>query len=143
MRVEIGPRDIAEDSVFVGRRDKSHKEKVSLKREQFVAELSNILDEIQENLFARAQAFSKDHTQTIEDAKVFTDFFTPLNLQKPEIHGGFARSPWCGEEACELKIKENQAVTIRCLPFEQDTVKGACIGCGKTAKSWAIFAKAY
>jgi prolyl-tRNA synthetase len=143
LRVEIGPRDIAQDSVFVGRRDKAHNEKVSLKTEQFVAELANILDEIQGNLFARAAAYARDHTLTIEDARTFSDFFTPQNLEKPEIHGGFARSPWCGEEACELKIKENQAVTIRCLPLEQDTVKGTCIGCGKPGTSWAIFAKAY
>jgi prolyl-tRNA synthetase len=143
LRVEIGPRDIAQDSVFVGRRDKAHNEKVSLKTEQFVAELSNILDEIQGNLFARAAAYARDHTLTIEDARTFSDFFTPQNLEKPEIHGGFARSPWCGEEACELKIKENQAVTIRCLPLEQDTVKGTCIGCGKPGTLWAIFAKAY
>jgi prolyl-tRNA synthetase len=58
LRVEIGPRDIAQDSVFVGRRDKAHNEKVSLKTEQFVAELSNILDEIQGNLFARAAAYA-------------------------------------------------------------------------------------
>ena len=143
LRVEIGPRDIAEDSVFVGRRDKSHKEKVSLKKDQFVAEINSILDEIQGNLFARAAAYAKDHTRIIEDAKEFIDFFTPQDSQKPEIHGGFARAPWCGEQACELKIKENQSVTIRCLPFEQDKVKGSCIGCGKTGTTWAIFAKSY
>ena len=143
LRVEIGPRDIAEDSVFVARRDKSHREKVSLKKDQFVAEITNILDEIQGNLFARAESYARDHTRTIEDGKEFVDYFTPQNIQKPEIHGGFARSPWCGEQACELKIKEKQAVTIRCLPFEQDTVKGTCIGCGKPATTQAIFAKAY
>lgn len=143
LRVEIGPRDIAEDSVFVGRRDKSHKEKVSLKKDQFVAEINSILDEIQGNLFARAATYAKDHTRVIEDAKEFIDFFTPQDSQKPEIHGGFARAPWCGEQACELKIKENQSVTIRCLPFEQDKVKGSCIGCGKTGTTWAIFAKSY
>ena len=143
LRVEIGPRDIAEDSVFVGRRDKPHREKVSMKKAQFVAEITAILDEIQANIFARAESFAKDHTRTIEDGKDFTEFFTPQDEQKPEIHGGFSRSPWCGEEACELKIKENMAVTVRCLPFEQDTVKGSCIGCGKPGTTWAIFAKAY
>ena len=52
LRVEIGPRDIARDSVYVGRRDKAHNEKVSLKRDQFVGEITNILDEIQNNLFS-------------------------------------------------------------------------------------------
>jgi prolyl-tRNA synthetase len=143
LRVEIGPRDIAEDSVFVGRRDKPNREKVSMKKAQFVAEITAILEEIQANIFARADSFAKDHTRTIEDGGDFTDFFTPQDAQKPEIHGGFARSPWCGEQACELKIKEDMAVTIRCLPFEQDAVRGSCIGCGKKARSWAIFAKAY
>jgi len=143
LRVEIGPRDIAADSVFVGRRDKSHREKASLKRDRFVAKLSDTLDEIQANIFARAQTYAEDHTRTIEDAAEFTEFFTPRNPDKPEIHGGFARAVWCGEQACELKIKEAQAVTIRCLPFEQDSVKGPCIGCGKPGSTWAIFAKAY
>ena len=143
LRVEIGPRDIPEDSVFVGRRDKAHREKVSFKKDQFLAEITGILDEIQNNLFARARSFADDHTRTIADSSEFVEFFTPQNAEKPEIHGGFARSPWCGDHACELKIKEDQAVTIRCLPFEQDTVKGTCIGCGKEAMSWAIFAKAY
>jgi len=143
LRVEIGPRDIAQDSVYVGRRDKSHREKVSLKRGQFVAEIASIMDEMQENLFASARGFADDHTRTIEDAKEFAEFFTPRNAEKPEIHGGFARSPWCGDEACELKIKENQTVTIRCLPFEQDAVKGSCVGCGRPGTTWAIFAKAY
>jgi prolyl-tRNA synthetase len=133
----------AEDSVFIGRRDKSHNEKVSLKKDHFVAEITGILDEIQGNLFARAATHAKENTRLIEDAKEFTDFFTPKNHRRPEIHGGFARAPWCGEQVCELKIKETQSVTIRCLPFEQDKAEGNCIGCGKAATTWAIFAKAY
>jgi prolyl-tRNA synthetase len=143
LRVEIGPRDIARDSVYVGRRDKAHKEKVSLKRDQFVGEITNILDDIQNTLFVRAQKFSKEHTQPCDDREAFYDFFTPKNSQKPEIHGGFAVSPWCGEEACELKLKDELGVTIRCLPFEQENSKGACVGCGKPGNIRAIFAKAY
>ena len=108
-----------------------------------MAEITEILDDIQANIFARAEGFARDHTHTIEDSKNFAEFFTPENREKPEIHGGFAQSPWCGDQACELKIKENMAVTIRCLPFEQDAVRGTCIGCGKAASTWAIFAKAY
>ena len=143
LRVEIGPRDIARDSVYVGRRDKAHKEKVSLKRDQFVGEITNILDEIQNNLFARAQKFSNEHTQPCDDREAFYDFFTPKNSQNPEIHGGFAVSPWCGEETCELKVKDELGVTIRCLPLEQENSKGACVCCGKPGNIRAIFAKAY
>jgi len=143
VRVEIGPRDIARDSVYVGRRDKAHNEKVSLKRDQFVGEITNILDEIQNSLFTRAQKFSKEHTQTFDDRKAFYDFFTSKNSQNPEIHGGFAASPWCGNEACELKLKDELGVTIRCLPFEHENSKGSCICCDKPGKFRAVFAKAY
>jgi prolyl-tRNA synthetase len=143
LRVEIGPRDIARDSVYVGRRDKAHNEKVSLKRDQFVGEITNILDEIQNNLFRRAQNFSKEHTQPFDDRKAFHDFFTSKNSQNPEIHGGFAVSPWCGNDACELKLKDELGVTIRCLPFEQENSKGSCICCGKPGNIRAVFAKAY
>ena len=143
LRVEIGPRDIARDSVYLGRRDKAHNEKVSLKRDQFVGEITNILDEIQNNLFRRAQNFSKEHTQPFDDRKAFHDFFTSKNSQNPEIHGGFAVSPWCGNDACELKLKDELGVTIRCLPFEQENSKGFCICCGKPGNIRAVFAKAY
>ena len=143
LRVEIGPRDIAQNSVYLARRDKAHNEKTSIKTDQFVAEITNLLDEIQNNLYARAETFSKDHTVTIEDKNTFYEYFTPQDLEKPEIHGGFAVSSWCGEQACELKIKEDLAVTIRCIPFEQESNHGACIGCDKPGTIQAIFAKAY
>ena len=92
---------------------------------------------------ARAQKFSKEHTQPFDDRKAFYDFFTPKNSQNPEIHGGFAVSPWCGKEACELKLKDELGVTIRCLPFEQENSKGSCICCGKPGNIRAVFAKAY
>ncbi len=133
VRVEIGPRDIADNSVFVGTRDKEHKDRTSLKRDQFVAEITNILDEIQDTLFQRALAFREKNTIIINDNKQFYDLFTPENQEKPEIHGGFALSHWCGSEACESKIKEDLSVTIRCIPFDNEAEKGNCICCGRPA----------
>ena len=143
LRVEIGPRDIAENSVYVGRRDKAPNEKSAFKRNQFVAEVTDILDEIQQNLFQRALAYRKEHTVEIEDKKTFYDYFTPQDEDKPEIHGGFSVSGWCGSEECESKIKEDLAVTIRCIPFESEHGKGRCICCDKPSDSRVIFAKAY
>ncbi len=143
LRVEIGPRDIAQNSVYVARRDKAHNDKTAIQAAQFVAQITSLLDDIQDNLYQRADTFRKDHTVTIEDKHSFYEYFTPQNLEKPEIHGGFAVSSWCGEPACELKIKEDLAVTIRCIPFEQESNPGPCIGCGKPGNSRAIFAKAY
>jgi prolyl-tRNA synthetase len=143
LRVEIGPRDIAQKSVYVGRRDKAPNEKVPFNRDQFVTEITDILDEIQENIFQRALTFRKKHTVEIEDNKTFYEFFTPRDEDKPEIHGGFAVSGWCGSDECESKIKEDLAVTIRCIPFESENAKGRCICCNKASASQAIFAKAY
>jgi prolyl-tRNA synthetase len=143
IRVEIGPRDIAENSVFVGRRDKIHTDRVSIKREQFVGQITDMLDEIQSNLFDRAQAFRTAHTVTVDDQKEFYDFFTPQDAEKPEIHGGFALSSWCGSSACESKIKEDLTVTIRCIPLDNLADSGNCICCGNPGKQQVVFAKAY
>jgi len=143
LRVEIGPRDIGADSVYVGRRDHPHNRKESIKRARFVAEIPVMLDAIQTNLFERALAFREQHTQKIADKGQFYAYFTPDDPQKPEIHGGFAESPWCGSAQCEQQIKDDLGVTIRCIPFEQDGNSGTCIRCGKTETERVIFAKAY
>ena len=143
LRVEVGPRDIASNSVFVGRRDKAHSDKVSIKRDQFVAQIADILDDIQKNLYERALSYRREYTVTIDDSKEFYDFFTPQNAERPEIHGGFALSGWCGSEACETKIKDDLAVTIRCIPLESLGDGGPCICCGKSGDRRVVFAKAY
>ncbi len=147
LRVEIGPRDITEEAVFVGRRDLDQRKKVSIKREQFIAEITVLLDSIQSNLFDRAITFQKAHTSVIDDAAVFHDYFTPLNKEKPEIHGGFSLSHWCESAECETVIKEKLGVTIRCIPFtdtvEDDGGRGGCIHCGQPSSGRVVFARAY
>ncbi len=143
VRVEIGPRDIANDSVFVGRRDRSHRDKTAMPREAFIAQLPTILDEIQDNLFQRASRFRGAHTRQVDDQKEFYHWFTPTNTDKPEIHGGFAMSHWCGEAECETRIKEDLNVTIRCVPMNTPDDAGTCICCGKTSPKRVVFAKAY
>ncbi|UCH20497.1 MAG: proline--tRNA ligase [Deltaproteobacteria bacterium] len=149
LRIEIGPRDIAEDSVFVARRDKGNRDKVSIKRNVFINEITGILDEIQSNLFERALSFRKQNTIIIDDNKTFYEYFSPKNPDKPEIHGGFSLSCWCGSEECEAKIKEDLGVSIRCLPFEDEFTdqseieKGKCICCATPDSDRVVFAKAY
>ena len=79
----------------------------------------------------------------LQTRRPFDDFFTPQNSDKPEIHGGFAVSPWCGGEACEAAIKEDLKVTIRCIPFDSEATDDKCICCGKPGSRSVIFAKAY
>ena len=143
LRLEIGPRDIASDAVFVGRRDKPHKEKSAMPREQFIDQVGVILDEIQAHLFDRARAFREENTRQLDDYDAFRDYFTPQNSAKPEIHGGFALSHWCGSAECEEKIKDDLTVTIRCIPFDAPKEKGRCICCGEESSQRVVFAKAY
>ncbi|MGD9017860.1 MAG: proline--tRNA ligase, partial [Desulfobacterales bacterium] len=100
VRVEIGPRDIQKNAVFVGRRDRSPKEKETIDREAFVAGISRLLDQIQSHLYDTALAFRESHTVAIDRKDDFMAFFTPASTEKPEIHGGFSASHWCGSDDC-------------------------------------------
>jgi prolyl-tRNA synthetase len=141
---EIGPRDIADQAVFVGRRDRTRRERRSEPRDVFVSGITALLDDIQATLFARASALRADNTRQIDDRKEFTAFFTPENKAKPEIHGGFAMSHWCEDTACEKKVNDDLSVTIRCIPLDRETGgAGACVVCGKPSKGRVVFAKAY
>jgi prolyl-tRNA synthetase len=56
---------------------------------------------------------------------------------------GFIKTMWCGEEACEDKVKELTGVGSRCIPFEQEQLAETCVCCGKKAKYLLYWAKAY
>ena len=143
IRLEIGSRDMAQDTVFMGRRDKPHREKVSMDRSRFIEDVGQILDDIHHHLFQRALEHRREHTVLIDDSRRFKDFFTPQNEAQPEIHGGFAFSHWCGADACEAAIKEDLKVTIRCIPLEGGKEEGACVYCGKPSSQRVYFAKSY
>ncbi len=143
LRVEIGPRDIAQNSVFVGRRDRSPREKESIPREAFIKGVVSTLDEIQQNLFDAALRFREENTVPVDSRDDFYAFFTPKNPKRPEIHGGCAMAHWCGDAGCETKIKEDLSVTIRGLPFDSQTDAGPCIVCGDKSDRRVVFAKAY
>lgn len=141
--LEIGPRDMKNNSVFVALRDKTRKERYAQDKTEFVSSLVDLLDEIQNNLFQKAQSFQQSHTHNVNDLKSFEDFFTPQNKDKPEIHGGFARSHWCGNTECEEKISSSLSVTIRLIPKDEELEKGTCIVCGKPSQGRVVFGKAY
>jgi prolyl-tRNA synthetase len=142
IRLEVGPRDMASDSVFMARRDKPHRDKVAVPREQFLKTVTMILDEIQSGLYERALARREAATVEINDAQAFEAFFTPKHPNNPEIHGGFALSHWAEDPALEAKLAELK-VTIRCIPSEGPEENGKCLFSGKPSTKRAIFAKAY
>ncbi|MFH0911936.1 MAG: proline--tRNA ligase [Planctomycetota bacterium] len=143
LRVEVGPRDMEKESVFVGRRDKSPRERSAVGKDAFAATVAGVLDEIQAGLFARALALREAHTRPIDSWEEFAAFFTPKDEEKPEIHGGWALSHWCGDAACEARPKDELKVTIRCIPLDAPEEKGPCLVCGKPSRRRAIFAKNY
>ena len=142
IRAEVGPRDVASNSVFVGRRDKGVKEKSGVPRDEFIATIGDTLAEIQQGLFDRANQMRAEHTHEINSLDEFREFFTPGNEKKPEIHGGFAMCHWT--ESPEVhEILKPLKVTIRCMPLTDNQETGTCIFTGKPSAGRAVFAKAY
>ena len=144
VRIEVGPRDIEQKQVVLYRRDKDHKEKIIMNLEQLTKEISSILDDIHHTLFKQAKSYRDTNIRTdIRNADEFRAFFTPQNPEKPEIHGGFVRAKWCGDEKLTADLLNELKVTIRGLPLNQDNKPGKCILTGKDATLEAIFGKAY
>ncbi len=150
VRLEVGPRDMADDAVFMGRRDKTPRDKQSMKRSEFIATVATLLEEMQGNLFERATALRSDNTRTIDDREDFEAFFAPPAVgenQPVPIHGGFALAHWCGDAQVEKQINDDLGVTIRCIPNEGELPEcdepGTCIFTGKPSAQRVVWAKAY
>jgi len=143
VRIEIGPRDMAGDSVALARRDKPHKEIKFIKRAELCASIVGILDDIQNSLFNKARELRDANTRKIDSRDEFYSFFTPANKDQPEIHGGFALAHWSGDADVEEILKKDLSVTIRCIPFDAPMEEGKCVISGRPSKRRVIFAKAY
>jgi prolyl-tRNA synthetase len=143
LRLEVGPRDMANDSVFVARRDKGVKEKYGAKRAEFVAGLPALLAEMQQGLLDRARAFREANTVKIDSKDDFYAFFTPASKDKPEVHGGFALCHFSGDKEVEETVRNDLQVTVRCIPQDAPEEDGQCVISGKPSKRRVIFAKAY
>ena len=143
IRVEIGPKEVEKNIVYFGRRDKEPRYRESMEKNRFIQELPVILDDIQTTLYQNALAYREKYTVNIDQRDEFYAYFTSKNPEQPEIHGGFAISPWCGSGACEEKIKEYLGVTIRCIPLDAQQTETPCVGCGQRPARNVYFAKAY
>jgi prolyl-tRNA synthetase len=143
IRIEIGPRDLAQGTLAICRRDKPHRERSFVPAVGLPGRLPSMLDEIQSGMLARATAFRESHTRVIESKEEFFKFFTPQNAVKPEIHGGFALAYWNGRAQLEAEIKDKLSVTIRCIPLENKPDAGRCIFTGQPSAQRAVWAKSY
>ena len=145
VRLEIGPRDVDKDSLFVGRRDKGHKDKQSIARPEFVATVATTLQSIQDGLFERAKRYREQHTHCIDTRDAFYAFFTGEREQDNApalIHGGFALTHFSGDIELERKIKDDLSVTVRCIPLA-GSEPGTCPFTGKPSAQRVVWAKAY
>ncbi len=133
VRVEVGPKDIANNQAVLVRRD-TH-EKVTVPLDQIGQEVGRLLDAIQEDMFTRAKAHLEAHTYEAVDF----DTFTKTIEEKP----GFVRAMWCGDQGCEDKVKEITGATSRCMPFAQERLSGHCVCCGKPATKMVYWGRAY
>ena len=133
LRIEVGPRDVKENSIVVVRRDDSVKE--SLPLEGFGEKSKKILGDIQTGLFNKAKAFREENTNKIDSYEDLKEYFTS--------NRGFALSYWCGSSECEGEVQQETKATIRVIPFDQPGEKGKCIKCGKESDTEVVFAKAY
>ena len=134
LRIEIGPKDVANSTVVLARRDNPGKEGKSFVPQEGLAEfIRKTLDDVQESLYERALAFCEKNTHVLENYERF----------KETVERGFVLAYWCGSRECEARIKEETKATTRCIPLEQESQSGACIRCGQSAKEKVIFARAY
>ncbi len=136
VRVEVGPRDIAENAAFYARRDLPPREKKSMPRAEFVQNIGTVLTEIQDALYERALAFRDASTRRIDSKAEFYEFF--------QSGGGFAVSHWNGSAEVEEQLKNDLAVTIRAMPDGPDYEEaGTCPFSGEPSRRRVIFAKSY
>lgn len=133
LRLEIGPKDMAQGQVMLVRRDTG--EKMAVKEENLVETVKELLDNIQENLFTRAKKFLEENIRETSD---YNEFKKIIEKQR-----GLIKTYWCGSKDCEDKIKEETKASIRCIPFEQEEASGKCIYCGKKSSTLVYFARAY
>jgi prolyl-tRNA synthetase len=133
-RIEIGPRDVAKESVALARRDVPGREgKRFVAQAGLDAELKVLLDDIHDNMLGKAQRFQDEHTHEPEDYDSF----------KEVVKDGFARVWWAGTTEDERRIKEETKATIRCIPLEQPDGVGSCFFTGRDTGQIAIFSRAY
>ena len=133
LRLEIGPKDIEKNQCVIVRRDTREKYFVPL--DELEAKLPELLKAVHDGLYQKALENRIEKTTAA------------ANMEEMEAatkdKNGFVKAMWCGDLACEEKLKEVCGVTSRCMPFEQEKIGETCVCCGKPAKSMVIWGKAY
>lgn len=133
LRLEIGPKDIEKNQCVLVRR--SDREKVFVPLDNLEAAVAEQLEEVRKGIYENALARRESMTY----AALNMDELKEIADNKP----GFIKAMWCGDVACEEKLKEIAGVSSRCMPLEQEHLSDTCVCCGKPAKSMVYWGKAY
>ncbi|MBP3369926.1 MAG: proline--tRNA ligase [Clostridia bacterium] len=133
LRIEIGPRDIAENKCVIVRRDNREKSFVSL--DDLTASVADGLKALQTAIYNKALENRENRTFTAENMEEMIKIASENN--------GYIRAMWCGELDCEMKLKEEADVTSRCMPFGMEPIGNKCVCCGREAKKLVYWGKAY
>ena len=133
LRIEVGPKDIEAGKCVVVRRD--NKEKIDVAFTELEEKIGEILEKMQSDMLEAARARRDSQTYVATDYEEFKKIFAEKT--------GFVKAMWCGDQACEDRIKEELSVTSRCMPFEQENISDKCVCCGKPAKKMVYWGKAY
>jgi len=133
VRIAVGPRDLENNQVEIARRDT--KEKTTVSMEGITETVSQLLLDIQSNLFERAKQYRDEHITKVDS---WEDFISILDTK-----AGFVSAHWDGTSATEDKIKEMTKATIRCIPLNNEQEAGTCILTGQPSTQRVLFARAY
>ena len=133
IRIEIGPRDIEANKCVLVRRDTLEKIEVSL--EELDKKISDLLEDIQNNMYNECLKRLKDKTTIAQN---LDEFIENLNTNQ-----GYVKTMWCGSAECEEKIHELTGAKSRCIPFEQEKVSDKCVCCGKAANTMVVWGRQY
>jgi prolyl-tRNA synthetase len=135
VRIEIGPRDVENNSVVLARRDRPGKEgKQFVSQDGLALQLAALLVDIQGAMFSKALAFREENTVAVK---------SELELSEAIKARKFALAYWSGDPEGEERIKQATGATTRCIPLDQSGTEGICITTGKPTTQQAIFARAY
>ena len=133
LRLEMGPRDIENNECVLVRRDTS--EKITVKLDNLEDTITNLLEDIQRNMYEMSKKRMADKTT---EAHTLDEF-----VKKMTENQGFIRAMWCGSEECENKIKDLTSAKSRCMPFKQEMIDDKCVCCGKPANKLVVWARQY
>jgi prolyl-tRNA synthetase len=133
VRIAVGPRDLENNQVEIARRDT--KEKTTVSMNGITETVSQLLLDIQSNLFERAKKYRDEHITKVDS---WEDFIATLDTK-----AGFVSAHWDGSSETEDKIKEMTKATIRCIPLKNEQEAGTCILTGNPSTQRVLFARAY